>query len=386
MKVYIKKLDITNFRNIVKASYEFDENKNAISGKNAIGKSNVLEAIHWLLVGKSLNGSSDDTANKPHDDLAKVVEVSATIVNGDVENQITKRYIPSVADGKIVAHSTELTINDIKFATLKDANKAVAEIIKTDNPLLLINPLAVSQVDYKVLRKLIIGIIGDASSEEIYHKAPLIKKVIGDDLTQFKNDIEAYSKHLSDESKKAKKLIEAKNIVLAYLQNDEQAKSTRFGNEVVDKALIDLELAIRLAIETLNAKLSDISEKQTALQRYINMRLDKLNENAKKVFGRVRWNFIDYNLKDYSFNEVCYPFIIGKDTRFDNGSTSEKIITGVEIINALCKSLDLPSLPIIFDEGEALDSESITAKLQTPSQVITAKVNDNYATPTIVKL
>lgn len=386
MKVYIKKLDITNFRNIAKASYEFDENKNAISGKNAIGKSNVLEAISWLLVGKSLSGSSDDTANKPHDDLSKVVEVSATIVGDGRESVITKRYIPSVADGKVVSHTTDIMVNDIKFATLKDANKAIRDIIQTDNVLLLVNPLAVSQVDYKVLRKLIISIIGDVDSEEIYHKAPLVKKVIGDDLTQFKNDVESYSKHLSDEAKKAKKLIDAKNIVLAYLQNDEQAKSTRFGNETIDKALIALELDIHLAIDTLNAKLAEIGEKQTALEKYVNLRLDKLNDNAKKVFGRVRWNFIDYNLKDYSFNEVCYPFIIGTNTRFENGSTSEKIITGVEIINALCKALNAPNLPIIFDEGEALDSDSLTAKLQTPSQVITAKVDDNYVIPTIVKL
>ena len=116
------------------------------------------------------------------------------------------------------------------------------------------------------------------------------------------------------------------------------------------------------------------------------MRLEILNAKAKQVFGQVRWNFIEYNLKDMSYSEVCHPYIIGKDTKFDNGSTSEKVITGIAIINALCDATATPHLPILFDEGEALDSESIANKIVSPSQIITAKVSDAFITPTVIQL
>ena len=53
--------------------------------------------------------------------------------------------------------------------------------------------------------------------------------------------------------------------------------------------------------------------------------------------------------------------------------------------NLLRENVSIRNLPIIFEEGEALDRHSIQ-ELQTNSQVITALVNDNYETPTVVNL
>lgn len=49
----IQALDLTNFRNIGKASLEFSKTFNVIRGKNAQGKTNLLEAIHLFSIGRS---------------------------------------------------------------------------------------------------------------------------------------------------------------------------------------------------------------------------------------------------------------------------------------------------------------------------------------------
>lgn len=57
--MYLKEVTLKNFRNIETAKLEFNKNVNLILGKNAQGKTNLLEAI-WLLSGnKSFRSAGD---------------------------------------------------------------------------------------------------------------------------------------------------------------------------------------------------------------------------------------------------------------------------------------------------------------------------------------
>ena len=49
----IQALDLTNFRNIERASLTFSETLNVLRGRNAQGKTNLLEAIHLFSLGRS---------------------------------------------------------------------------------------------------------------------------------------------------------------------------------------------------------------------------------------------------------------------------------------------------------------------------------------------
>ena len=44
----LKKINLKNFRNYSAFEYEFTSNKTLIIGKNAQGKTNILEAIYYL--------------------------------------------------------------------------------------------------------------------------------------------------------------------------------------------------------------------------------------------------------------------------------------------------------------------------------------------------
>ena len=56
----VKKIHLTNFRNLKDISFEFKENINVFVGKNGIGKTNVLEAIYISLVASSFRQAKQE--------------------------------------------------------------------------------------------------------------------------------------------------------------------------------------------------------------------------------------------------------------------------------------------------------------------------------------
>ena len=58
--MYIKSLEISNFRNIDKMNLEFNKNINIFIGKNAQGKTSILESIYVLAFTKSCKSISED--------------------------------------------------------------------------------------------------------------------------------------------------------------------------------------------------------------------------------------------------------------------------------------------------------------------------------------
>ena len=51
--MYLKKLSLFNYKNFSEANFDFDDKINCFIGKNGIGKTNVLDAIYHLAIGKS---------------------------------------------------------------------------------------------------------------------------------------------------------------------------------------------------------------------------------------------------------------------------------------------------------------------------------------------
>lgn len=51
--MYLRNLSLLNYKNIAESNYEFDVKINCFTGKNGVGKTNVLDAIYHLAYGKS---------------------------------------------------------------------------------------------------------------------------------------------------------------------------------------------------------------------------------------------------------------------------------------------------------------------------------------------
>lgn len=78
--MYLKRILISNFKNIEEAHFEFSRKINCISGNNGEGKTNLLDAIYYLSMTKSFFSSTDAYTFKFGEDAAAV---NGSYVNDD---------------------------------------------------------------------------------------------------------------------------------------------------------------------------------------------------------------------------------------------------------------------------------------------------------------
>ena len=74
--MYFKEIDLTNFRNYENQRIDFHHKVNIIIGENAQGKTNLLEALYIMSLGKSFRTSKDNEMIRFGRDLARVKTLS----------------------------------------------------------------------------------------------------------------------------------------------------------------------------------------------------------------------------------------------------------------------------------------------------------------------
>lgn len=84
--MFLKKLILTNFKNYDQAELEFSPKINCFVGNNGVGKTNILDAIHYLSLTKSFFSNIDSISIKHEADF---FIIKGTFVrNGDEDNII----------------------------------------------------------------------------------------------------------------------------------------------------------------------------------------------------------------------------------------------------------------------------------------------------------
>ena len=106
----VKSLGIKNFRNHVLGEYEFGDGLNIITGPNASGKTNIVEAIYYLSLARSFRGVEDaDIINHK----SEISQIDAVVVEGSIKRNIriliTKRGRSVLVNGKKVSRLSELS-------------------------------------------------------------------------------------------------------------------------------------------------------------------------------------------------------------------------------------------------------------------------------------
>ncbi|MGO4709605.1 DNA replication/repair protein RecF [Chryseobacterium sp. 2TAF14] len=81
----INKLTLYNFKNHSEKKFEFSPQINCFVGNNGVGKTNILDALHYLSVGKSFLGNTDTNNIKKEEDF---FTIDAEIRNEDSEDTL----------------------------------------------------------------------------------------------------------------------------------------------------------------------------------------------------------------------------------------------------------------------------------------------------------
>ncbi len=108
--MYLKSIQLTNFKNYTEASFTFDNNVNGIVGANGSGKTNLLDAIHYLSFGKSCFSAKDVSSVRLgtdffalHGDFAdeesgNTTQVSCVYKNGTKSLKANKKEYDRLSD------------------------------------------------------------------------------------------------------------------------------------------------------------------------------------------------------------------------------------------------------------------------------------------------
>jgi len=90
----INKLALNNFRNFSKKHFEFGKGVNVIVGPNAIGKTNILEAIIFLSMGKSFKARKEEECIKYEEQIARITtDGLEVVITRDVPDWPKKRLL-----------------------------------------------------------------------------------------------------------------------------------------------------------------------------------------------------------------------------------------------------------------------------------------------------
>ena len=114
----VKKISLRNFRNHQSVSFDFTEHLNVLIGRNAAGKTNIIEAIYYLSLGHSFRTNEDTELIKKNQDRA---EIEASITEGELLRKIkiiiTRTGRMVIINGKNIQKLSELSkcVNVILF-------------------------------------------------------------------------------------------------------------------------------------------------------------------------------------------------------------------------------------------------------------------------------
>lgn len=150
----INSLELNNFRNYTQTKIKFNDGLNFIVGKNAQGKTNLLESIYLLSVGKSPKNSKDKQLIKFGAEKAKVaVSFSTTAGNKTIEMYLDKNDKKSIKVNNLnILKLTELvgTLSVVYFSP--DELKLIKEVPEDRRSFL---DIAISQFDKTYLYNLL---------------------------------------------------------------------------------------------------------------------------------------------------------------------------------------------------------------------------------------
>ncbi|MGN1162381.1 MAG: AAA family ATPase, partial [Christensenellales bacterium] len=88
----IKRLALCDFRNYENVVVDFDDGVNIIYGNNAQGKTNLLEAIYFCSIGKSMRTNKEREVIRMGKEIAKIkVDIAENNLKRTIEIVFSKK-------------------------------------------------------------------------------------------------------------------------------------------------------------------------------------------------------------------------------------------------------------------------------------------------------
>lgn len=262
----IKSITLQNFKGCKESTYNFNGNNATVSGKNASGKSTILDAFWWCLFNKDSLGN-EKFAIRPLDADGKQIDnieikVSVVMEFDGRETEFTKTQKQKWVK-KRSSDVTEFQGNENLYEidgypkAEKDYKSAIADIVSEDVFKMITNPTYFPSLKWKDQRDILMRFVSDVSDYELASSNTQFSELL-DELQKAPStdDIKAkYQKALNEWKKKQAEI---------PVRIDEAEKSK------VDIDVAELELGKKAILELIKSnkdKQNDVSKQYEEYQK-----------------------------------------------------------------------------------------------------------------------
>ena len=257
MNVKFKSLSLENFKGIKSFQIDLKDAINIISGKNATGKTTLIDGIWWLLFGKDSHGNSkfeirelDSNGDKVHHTkisvtlVAEIDGTETTLQRTQEEKWVKKR---GQEEQEFSGNKDSYLINGFPKSA-REYEDFIKSIVGENVFQILSNPMTFPNLDWKEQRKLLLSLI-NISPEEV-----------GKNVDNF-NLISADIIQESPDAVKKKYSLEKKELVKRQEQLPVEI-NTLHGQirEVDEQALREKESSLNQDLDNINEEIFKVSK------------------------------------------------------------------------------------------------------------------------------
>lgn len=257
MKAKFADVTFENFKGIKSFHLDFKDGTNIISGRNATGKTTLIDGIWWLLFGKDSHGNSkfeirelDKDGNKVHHTkisvtlVAEIDGTETTLQRTQEEKWVKKR---GQEEQEFSGNKDSYLINGFPKSA-REYEDFIASIVDENVFQILSNPQTFPNLDWKEQRKLLLSLI-DISPEEIGKNVDNFD-LISADIIQESPD--AVKKKYALEKKELTKRQEQLPVEINTLHGQIR--------EVDEQALREKESSLNADLDSVNEEIFKVSK------------------------------------------------------------------------------------------------------------------------------
>ena len=247
--VRLKALKLRNFKGIRELDIDFNGLDTNIYGKNATGKTTIVDAFQWLFFNKNSSGSADfDIKTKTSDgeylhNLEHSVECSVVVDETEMlfkkifKEKYTKQRGSTTAT--FTGHTTDYFVDDVPRKK-KEYDDTVNELFNNDIFPMITDPFYFNtRMKWQDRRKMLIDICGDVSDELIIssnkYLVPLSQYLSNKSVDDLRAQLKSQMKPINEELKAIPiKINEAQLAIPTCIEEFDEEKYNFINDKIND--------------------------------------------------------------------------------------------------------------------------------------------------------
>ena len=319
MILSLQKMSISNFKGIKSLELDFHGKSAAISAKNGLGKSSIVDAFTYCLFGTNANGDSpgsDKFQEKPLDEHGHIIHNLATAVElsflldgkvFDVKREQSENWTRrrGSAEPTFTGNTTKYFINGVELKK-NEFDSRIASIAQPEIFRIIGTLGAFNALDWKKRRQHLMELAGNDVDSQLLSKPEY--KSVADEMAKRNVSVDDLKKVLSDQKKTLGNELKLLPVRIEEVKKSIQTLKPHEAEDaqyMVDEAKRDIEKIERMIIDVksqtsggnrsqilaLESELDSIrnrvKDEHEAYKRKLKFELDHAAQEVKGIEGKT---------------------------------------------------------------------------------------------------